>query len=378
MSTDSRTVPFVDLSTQHNQLREDLDRAISCVRKSSQFILGPQLASFEEEFAAYVGTQHCIGVGSGTEALHLALRALDIGPGDEVIVPSHTFIATAFAVSATGARPIFAEIDARTYLLDPASARERITPNTRALIPVHIYGRCVDMEPFLDLAAQHDLFVVEDAAQAHGAERGSGRAGSMGDIGCFSFYPSKNLGAFGDAGAVVTSDKALAERVRLLRNYCQPEKYHHTGISLNSRLDELQAAVLRVKLPHLDAWNAARRTRAELYRELLADVDLALPDVGTGSQHVCHLFVVRATLRTRLQRFLSEAGIDTQIHYPVPAHRQPPYAANGDSLPETERVAQEVLSLPLFPELAHDDVRRVCRALLDFESELSLPGQRKL
>jgi dTDP-4-amino-4,6-dideoxygalactose transaminase len=355
------TVPFLDLSAQHDLLAQELNEAIQRVMTRSWFILGAELEAFEAEFALYCGVKHCVGVGSGTEALHLALRACGVGPGDEVITVSHSFIATVLAIAWTGATPVFVDIDSESYTIDPAQITHAITPKTRAILPVHLYGQCADMDPILAVAAEHDLYVVEDAAQAHGAFYKGKKAGSMGHLGCFSFYPAKNLGACGDAGAIVTSDPQLDGKLRLLRNYGQSSKYHHNSMGFNSRLDELQAAILLTKLPHLDAWNASRRTAGEYYRTKLEN-RFSPPKTKPGSVPNYHLFVIQSDDRNGLQQHLRRHAIETMIHYPVPIHRQ---AAVRDlldrdcGLPITEYLAQRVLSLPMFPTISDEQLEYV-------------------
>ena len=366
-------VPFLDLKLQHSQLADELNEAIQRVMSRAWFILGEEVEAFEAEFAAYCGVKHCVGVGSGTDALSLALEACGIGPGDEVITVSHTFIGTAMAISRTKARPVFVDIDPVTYTMDPEQAARAITPYTKAILPVHIYGQCADMDPLLDLARKHDLWVIEDACQAHGATYKGRKAGSMGHLGCFSFYPSKNLGACGDGGAVTTNDEKLAERLRLLRNYGQRRKYHHESMGYNSRLDELQAAVLRVKLRHLDERNQARRKHAEYYTKLLEGYNLGCPCEASHGLPVYHLYVVRSTRREQLRNFLEKRSIDTQIHYPIPIHLQAMYANLGysrESLTATENIAAEVVSFPMYPELTKEKIELVCEAVQLFLAEL--------
>ena len=351
-------VPFVDLAADHARIRDALDEAVHGVLDSGRFVLGPELADFEQEFAAYCGVEHCVGVGSGTDALVLALRACGIGPGDEVITPSFTFFAGPFAVAAVGAVPVFVDVEEATGTLDIDLASEAITARTHAIMPVHLYGRCADLRRLEALAADRGLWLIEDAAQAHGARSNGRAAGSVGQLGCFSFYPSKNLGACGDGGAVVTNDAKLAARLRLLRNYGQSRRYHHELLAPNSRLDELQAAILRRKLAHLDAWNAARRRAADAYAELLGPVVTPLGPDPTH-EHVFHLYVVRATRRNALQQSLTQHGVETGIHYPVPVHRQLafrdiPHIVHD--LRVTDRLAEEVLSLPMFPTISREQI----------------------
>ena len=362
------TVPFVDLKTQHKLLAQQLNEAIQRVMTRSWFVLGAELEALEAEFAAYCGVKHCVGVGSGTEALHLALRACGLGPGHEVITVSHSFIATALAITWTGATPVFVDIEQESYTIDPSQIARAITPKTRAILPVHLYGQCADMDPILAIAAEHNLYVVEDAAQAHGAFYKGKKAGSMGHLGCFSFYPAKNLGACGDAGAIVTSDPELDRKLRMLRNYGQSSKYYHESMGFNSRLDELQAAILRTKLLHLDAWNESRRGAAEFY---LSSVEkrFSPPTTKAGRIPNRHLFVIRTDDRESLQRHLRQRGIETQIHYPVPIHLQTAFQdlphRDGD-LSVTEHIVHRVLSLPIFPTINEEQLEHVSACLNSF------------
>lgn len=349
----------------YHELQEALDAAFRRVMASGRYILGEELRAFESEFAAYCGVKHCIGTGNGLDALHLILRAMDIGPGDEVIVPANTFIATWLAVSYAGAVPVPVEPLESTYNLDPSRLEEAITPRTRAVIAVHLYGQPADMDSIREIARAHNLKVIEDAAQAHGARYKGRRTGGLGDAAGFSFYPGKNLGAFGDGGAVTTDDDTLADRVRLLRNYGSPVKYAHDIKGFNSRLDELQAAFLRVKLTRLDAWNDRRRRLATQYLDGLSTIPgVVLPHVPAWAEPVWHLFVIRTPHRDLLQRRLAERGIETLIHYPVPPHKQGAYKEMaGRSYPVTERLHGEVLSLPMGPAMTDDDVSCVISAL---------------
>lgn len=363
-------VPFLELKSQYAAIKPAIDAAIARVLERAWFIMGAELEAFEAAFAAACGARFCVGVGNGTEALHLALRALDVGPGDEVITVAHTFIATALAISWTGARPVFVEVDPATYTIDVEQVAAVITPRTKAILPVHLYGQPADLGPLIELAQSRGLQVLEDCAQAHGARYGGRVVGTFGEIGSFSFYPGKNLGAYGDGGALVTDDAALAERLRLLRNYGQTGKYHHVTQGYNSRLDELQAAVLSVKLGYLDAWNARRRALAARYDALLADHELILPQRARDRDHVYHLYVVRSRQRDALQRHLASQGIGTLIHYPTPVHLQPAYAELGlarGSLPFSEQLADEVLSLPLYPEMSEAQQDAVVAAIGSFE-----------
>jgi dTDP-3-amino-3,4,6-trideoxy-alpha-D-glucose transaminase len=354
-------IPRVDLNAQHDALRDGLDQAIKRVMASGWFVLGPEVEAFEKEFAAYCGAAHCVTVGSGTDALRLALTACDLRHGDEVVTVSHTAPATVFAIELTGATPVLVDVDPDTHTIDPARAAEALGPRTRAIVPVNIYGRCADLGALTRLAEEHGLWLIEDCAQAHGARHGAARAGTIGHLGCFSFYPTKNLGALGDGGAVVTGDAELAAKVRLLRDYGRGARDRHEIVAGNSRLDELQAAILRVKLGHLDAWNAARRSRAAAYSELLEDVEIRLPPADESGEHVYHLYVVSTPGRDELAAHLRAHGVGSGVHYAVPVHLQPAYAERQgpSSLEVTERAAREVLSLPMYPELRAGDVERV-------------------
>jgi dTDP-4-amino-4,6-dideoxygalactose transaminase len=355
----------LDLGPQLEQLAEELAAATARVMTSRRFILGPELEAFEAEFATYCGVPHAIGVASGSDALELALRAADVGDGDEVITVAHTFIATALAISAVGATPVFVDILRTDGLMDPWCAARAVTERTRAILPVHLYGRCVEMDPILRVARDHDLRVIEDAAQAHGATQRGRRAGSIGDAGCFSFYPSKNLGALGDGGAVITHDAQLACTLRLLRNYGQDRKYHHIVAGRNSRLDELQAAMLRAKLAHLDDFNRARRKIAQRYHTAIVDAEAIRFLSFDFERDAMHQAVLCTSDRDGLRRHLDQAGIQTEVHYPIPCHRQPMYAkfAAVPSLPVTDELAQQVLSLPMYPELSEPQIERVCHAI---------------
>jgi dTDP-4-amino-4,6-dideoxygalactose transaminase len=348
-------VPFFDAVAQQRAVMAETQVAIQDVLDEARFILGPQVGEFERAFAELIGVGHAVGVSSGLDALRLALTALDVGAGDEVILPANTYIATALAVSAVGARPVLVDCDPHTYLIDCGQIGAAVTPRTRAIIPVHLTGQAADMDAVLDLAGAHGLQVVEDAAQAHGATYRGRSCGAMGTLGCFSFYPSKNLGACGDAGIVTTGDGRLADRVRRLRNYGEEAKYHHVEQGTNARLDTLQAAVLSVRLRRLAAWNQARNRHAERYRRLLAGVgDLAFQQQAPGADHVYHLFVVETGRRDELRRHLHDAGVQTGVHYPVPIHLQRAYEDLGHKpgdFPNAERLAARMLSLPMFPEL---------------------------
>lgn len=361
-------VPFLDLGRLHQSIRPQLDTAYQRVMDSGWFIMGPELAAFESEFAAYSEVKHCIGVGNGLEALHLLLRAYDIGPGDEVIVPSNTFIATWLAVSQCGATPVPVEPDVRTHNIDPALIPAAITPRTRAIIPVHLYGQPADMDPINELAAKHGLIVIEDAAQAQGARYKGRRAGSLGHAAGTSFYPGKNLGALGDSGAVLTSDDDIAGKVRLLRNYGSTVKYQHELAGYNSRLDEMQAAFLREKLKVLEGWNAKRREIVATYSSLLEGSNCILPFVPEYAEPAWHLYVIRSQQREALKAHLEGNGISTVIHYPTPPHRQACYKNYASyTLPIAETLAVEVLSLPMSPDLEEREVEHICKALKSFD-----------
>jgi dTDP-4-amino-4,6-dideoxygalactose transaminase len=362
-------VPFLDLKAGYLELKDELDAAYHRVMESGWYILGNEVEAFEGEFGAYCRVKHCIGVGNGFEALHLILRAMEIGPGDEVIVPSNTYIATWLAVSYAGATPVPVEPDERTYNIDPGRIEAAVTDRTKAVIAVHLYGQPADMDPILSIAGRHGLKVIEDAAQSHGALYKGIRVGGLGDAAGFSFYPSKNLGALGDGGAVTTQDSLLAERVRLLRNYGSGIKYHHEVMGVNSRLDELQAALLRVKLTRLDDWNARREKAASFYLEQLKGFPaLVLPNVPDWSNSVWHLFVIRTSERNKLQGALDQAGIETLIHYPVPPHLQGAYREQRypkPSLSLTETLSREVLSLPIGPHMKAEELIQVVSALTE-------------
>ncbi len=358
-------VPFVDLKAQFRALREEVVPRVTQVMENASFILGPDVAIFEENFAAYTGVRYCVGVESGTAALELALRALGIGPGDEVIIPANTYIASAIAVSAVGASPVPVEADG-SYLIDCALLESALTPRTKAIMPVHLYGQAVPMAPILAFARKHGLLVIEDAAQAHGARWEGKRVGTFGDAGCFSFYPGKNLGAYGDGGAIVTADAALADSLRLMRDFGQRTKYEHLVKAGNVRLDSIQAAVLDVKLRHLDEWNAARLGHAMAYDARLAEIGMAPPARLHDEGHVYHLYVIEVENRAQVQAALNERGIATGIHYPIPIHLQPAYADLGlgrGSLARTEASADRLLSLPMYPELTVEQIDLVTGAL---------------
>ncbi len=363
-------IPLGDLKREYTRFHSEIDQAIERVLRRGWFILGEEGEAFEAEWAAYCGLSYAVGVGNGTDAIHLILRAAGIGHGDEVIVPALTAAFTALAVSLAGATPVFADVDPQRYTLDPAALEAAITPRTAAVVPVHLYGCPADMTPIVEIARRHGLFLLEDAAQAHGARYQGQRVGAFGDAAAFSFYPSKNLGAYGDAGAIVTNDAALAEKVRMLRHGGQRHTYEHELPGVNSRLDELQAAILRVKLRHLDAWNERRRVLAARYNAGLAECEgLTLPLAPADVEHVYHLYVVRTSLRDTLREYLTGAGVGTGVHYPKAVHRQEAYAGLGyqeGSCPHAEMAAAQVLSLPMFPQLTMQEVNQVIRLIRFF------------
>jgi dTDP-3-amino-3,4,6-trideoxy-alpha-D-glucose transaminase len=360
-------IPLTRLDNADPGLMDELLETVARIARKAAFTLGPEVEAFEAEFADYCGTAHAVGVSSGTEALALTLRALGIGPGDEVLVPTNSFIATAEAVSLVGASPRFLDVDSGTALITAETVAEAIGPRTRCVIPVHLYGQTVELDPIVALARDHGMSVIEDACQAHGAMLGTSRTGSIGDAGCFSFYPAKNLGAWGDAGAMVTGDAQLAERVRLLRAHGERTRYHHELVGTTARLDALQAAILRVKLRRLDEWNAGRRRVGAALIQALGDGPVTPPAAAReGGDHVFHQFVVQSSERERLRERLASAGIATAIHYPVPIHRTDAYAAAGStppSLPVAESLAAQIVSLPMHPAMSEEEVERVGAAV---------------
>ncbi len=375
MLTLNKNIPFLDLKAAYLELKEELDAAYHSVMDSGWYVLGKEVDAFEAEFASFCGVRHCVGVGNGLDALHLILRAMDIGPGDEVIVPANTYIATWLAASYAGATPVPVEPDEQTYNINSTGIEAAITARTKAILVVHLYGQPADMDPIIDIARRHNLKVIEDAAQAHGARYKGRRTGSLGDAAGFSFYPGKNLGAFGDGGAVTTNDAGLGERIRTLRNYGSKVKYHNEQKGFNSRLDELQAVLLRVKLKYLDSWNARREILAGRYMLALQATGLQLPSVPEWAQPVWHLFVIGCSNREQLQQQLTEAGIGTMIHYPVPPHLQPAYAELGlkdGSFPISERIHSTVLSLPMWPQMGENQIQTV----IDVLREITFSGRR--
>jgi dTDP-4-amino-4,6-dideoxygalactose transaminase len=354
-------LPLVDLKAQFRSIDDEVMAAIRNVLESGQFVLGPQTEAFERELAAHTRATEAVGTNSGTSALHLALLAAGVGPGDEVITVPFTFVATVAAIEYAGAKPVLVDVQEATFNMDPELVEAAITPRTRAIVPVHLYGQPADLDPILEIAHRHRLRVIEDACQAHGAEYRGRRVGAIGDLGCFSFYPGKNLGAYGEGGAVVTNDEDLAGTVRALRHWGQTRRYHHELKGFNYRLEELQAAILRVKLRHLDDWTEARRAHAAHYDRLLGGV-VPTPREMPYARHVYHVYAIRTTARERLERALAEDGVHTGVHYPLPVHLQPAYADLGygpGAFPVSERLAGEVLSLPMYPELPEPELERV-------------------
>lgn len=362
------SIPLVDLKAQYETIKADVDTAIQSILSSSNFILGQEVAMFEEEFAGFCGAKHCVGVNSGTDAIYLALRTLGIRAGDEVITVSHTFIGSTEPIGLLGARPVFIDIDPDHYTIDYAKVEEAITRHTRAILVVHLYGSPADMGSLMQIARKHSLMVVEDCAQAHGATLNGKHVGTIGDIGCFSFFPGKNLGAYGDAGAIVTNSSELEQKIRMLRNHGRLGKYQHDVEGINSRMDALQAAVLRVKLRHLPTWSDSRRRIAAKYTEQLNETTgIVLPCTPPGAQHAFHLYVVRVSHRDKLMDKLKSAGISSGVHYPIPLHLQPAYNHLGyskGSFPITEMTCEEILSLPIYPELSDGQIAEIVDVLM--------------
>ena len=368
-------IPFVDLRLQYQSIKAEVDAAIARVLSNASFILGPEVQAFEEAFADYTESRFCVCVSNGTAAIQLAATACGLGAGDEVIVPANSFFATAEGVSTANCVPVFVDADPVSYTIDPTKIEAAITPRTRAIMPVHLYGQAADLDPIFEIAERHNLIVIEDAAQAHGSRYKGRRVGALGRAGCFSFYPGKNLGAYGEGGAVVTNDEEVARRVRLLRDHGSERKYVHEMVGYNFRLEGIQGAVLNVKLKYLDRWNALRREHAERYNEMLTgDNALTLPREMPYAEHIYHLYVVQVEARDRVQQRLTEAGVQTGIHYPVPIHLQPAYASLGHKagdFPQSERQAERVLSLPMFPELTAEQIMRVAEVIRNQLSAIS-------
>jgi dTDP-4-amino-4,6-dideoxygalactose transaminase len=359
-------IPFVDLPAQYRALKPEIDSAVGRVLESAQFILGPAVTAFERDFAGFCTAKEAIGVNSGTSALHLSLLTAGVEPGDEVITVPFTFVATVAAIEYAGARPVLVDVEPEFLTMDPAKLEAAITTRTKAIIPVHLFGQPADMDPIMAIARKHGLVVIEDACQAHGAEYKGQRCGSIGQLGCFSFYPGKNLGAYGEGGAVVTSDPDLAKKIRLLRAWGEETRYEHKYRGFNYRMDGVQGAILGVKLRYLEAWTEARRRNAAEYARQLADASVTLPRERDEVRHVYHVYVVRLQQRDAWRDRLTEAGVQTGVHYPIPVHLQPAYRDLGYSagaFPVSERASAEVLSLPMFPELTHDQIKEVALAL---------------
>jgi dTDP-4-amino-4,6-dideoxygalactose transaminase len=369
-------IPFVDLKTQYDSIKDEIDEAIQNVLDNTSFIMGEDLINFEEEFASFCNTKYAIGVANGSDALNLALRACGIGEGDEVITVPHTFISTSEAISNVGGKIVFVDIDPKTYTIDVSKIEEKITEKTKAIIPVHLYGQTADMETIMELAKKYNLKIIEDAAQAHGAEYKGKKVGSIGDVACFSFYPGKNLGAYGDAGMITTNNEEIAEKVKLLRNHGRiSKKYEHEIEGYSSRLDNLQAAILRVKLKYLNKWNDSRRENAKKYNELLNNIDrIVTPYEADYAKHVYHLYVIRTERgRDKLREELKSKGIAAGIHYPIPLHLQPAYRYLGykrGDFPITEKVSQEILSLPMFAELTDEQIKEIVEAIKYFKNNI--------
>jgi dTDP-4-amino-4,6-dideoxygalactose transaminase len=363
-------IPFVDLKTQYSSIREQILDVVSQVLDSGHFIGGEYVENFEEQFSLFTGAKYTVGLSSGTAAIELALKASDVGPGDGVIVPANSFFATAEAVSNVGAVPIFADVDPLTFHLDVSGIQRQITPQTKAVIPVHLYGRVMDLTKLEEVCSRHNLLIIEDAAQAHGTELNGVKVGSSGRLTCFSFYPGKNLGAYGDAGAVTCNDLQLANRIKLLRDHGSPAKYQHSEVGTNGRLDAIQAAILSVKLQSLSGWNSRRIAHANLYAESLSGSTVTLPIIPKSGEHNFHLFVIRIADRDALKRYLEQKGIHTGIHYPVPLHLTGAYQALGypppGSLPVAEQLAKEILSLPMYPELREEQIEYTVEAVQEF------------
>jgi dTDP-4-amino-4,6-dideoxygalactose transaminase len=351
-------IPFVDFKRENEEIGEEMLQIIQRVLKSGWFILGEETKQFEYEFSKYIGAKFGIGVNSGSDALYLAVKSLGISTGDEVITVSHTMISTVDAITRNGAKPIFVDIDPETYLMDVSKVEAEISDKTRAILPVHLYGQSVDMDRLMEIAEKYGLYVIEDACQAHGAKYRNAKVGSIGDIGCFSFYPTKNLGAYGDGGMLTTSNKELADKLKRMRNYGQSAKYYHDFVGVNSRLDEIQAAILRSKLRHLDEWNEKRRKTAKLYNDLLFNTEVTTPIEKDYAKHVYHLYVIKHKHRDKLQEYLLKQGVQTLIHYPIPVHNQRAFM-RSDKLPITEKICSEILSLPIYPWLKEDEVKTI-------------------
>jgi dTDP-4-amino-4,6-dideoxygalactose transaminase len=370
-------IPFVDLKAQYQSIKPEIDAAVIGVLESTQFVLGSAVAAFEKSFAPYCQAEYAMGVSNGTSALHLALLAAGVGPGDEVITTPFTFIATVSAIDYTGATPVFVDIDPVSYMIDTTGIEAAITPRTKAILPVHLYGQPADMDPIMAIAKRHGLAVIEDAAQAHGAEYKGRRVGSIGDLGCFSFYPGKNLGAYGEGGAVTTNNPELARRVRMLRDWGAERRYHHDIKGFNYRLEGMQGAVLRVKMQYIEEWTEARRAHATHYDELLSNAGFAAPVALPERRHVYHIYPICHPERDSIQAFLNDRGVSTGVHYPIPVHLQQAFAELGHKegdFPHAEAVAREELSLPMFPELRPEQQDQVVAALVAWNEHVEQQG----
>jgi dTDP-4-amino-4,6-dideoxygalactose transaminase len=370
-------IPFVDLKAQYHSIKAEIDAAITHILENSQFVLGPEVNAFESEFAHYSGGAYAIGLNSGTSALHLAMLAAGIGPGDEVITVPFTFVATTATIGYTGAKAVFVDIDPVSFTMDPSLIEAAITPRTKAIVPVHLYGQSADLDPILEIARRHNLLVIEDAAQAHGAEYKGRRVGSIGDLGCFSFYPGKNLGAYGEGGAVVTNNPEFVRTIRMLRDWGAEKKYLHVLKGFNYRMEGIQGAILRVKLRYLEGWTEARGAHAAQYGKLLAGSGVDTPQAMPWARHVYHVYAVRSKQRESLQQALQARDVQTGIHYPIPVHLLPAYAELGHrkgDFPHSEQAAEEVLSLPMFPEMTPAQIETVVEAVHSSASALAAPG----
>lgn len=367
-----KNIPLVDLEAQHRSIEKEINQAIFGVLSSTHFILGKEVEKFEREFADFCEVKYCVGVDNGSSALELGMRALGIGKGDEVITPVNSFIASSSVISFAGALPVWVDCDLKTYDINPSQIEKKITKKTKAIMPVHLYGQVAEMDTIVKIAKKYKLFIVEDACQAHGAEYKGRKAGSFGDFAAFSFYPAKNLGAYGDGGALVTNSKKIYERVKMMRNYGQSKKYHHDFLAWNRRLDTLQAAILRVKLKYLNKWNKQRQKNAQLYQEYLINLPVTLPFREPHNEHVYHLYIITTKKRDGLQRYLKTKGIETGIHYPIPIHNQKAYRnlnTRGESFPMAKKFSQETLSLPMYPELKQSEIKYICREIKNFFNE---------
>lgn len=364
-----KIVPFVDLKAQYKKIKKEVDPTVKRVLLSTHFILGEDVENFEKQFANFVGAKFAIGVASGLQALELGMRALRIGPGDEVITPVNSFIASSSAISFTGATPVLVDCEENSFNMDPDKIEEKITKRTKAIMPVHLYGRPADMDKILKIAKKYKLLIIEDACQAHGASLNNKKMGSIGDVAAFSFYPAKNLGAYGDGGAITTNNEKVADKIKQMRNYGQTQKYHHNYLAWNSRLDTIQAAILLVKLKHLNNWNKSRLKSARLYNQLLKGLPIITPDIPQNSTHVFHLYVIKTSKRDDLAKYLNSKGISTGLHYPIPIHLQKAYINLGykkGDFPVAEKLASEILSLPMYPELKESDIEYIAKEVKDY------------